>query len=695
MAPLRLLSLLPPQQHAAALATTTAAAIDLTDCGGLHENALTATAEDVLGAAAQVHAATGSSGEAVSVDADAAVRRGAGASTALAVVHTARARRLRAIAVHGELDSCRDFACEFLSSLRALTQLTRLSLSGSAALLGPADALAETLPHLPQLRDLALRRVGLDAAASGLLAPALARASALTALDVAGNPMGMGGWTSVAAAGLPAQLAVLDARETFHSGNDAPCDGEFVPLSGELDAPESLYTLAHALRACSQLERLRVGPSVMHLIVEGLGGHVHWGVLRSVLTGVRELGGAGDVGFLPSLTALTALTWFATAHAAPQGDEHQLLRLSRLSQLSALRLTYSPGPDGAVLGPDGEVVGPGPPAEVIAGPDLHHGTLLLAVGALRGLTALGIHVQLGLKTFGAQSGVEVVVEHVRLCTRLRTLDLRLVGSGVGDDGEGSRLGGLSELTSLDVFSLQVNGAARWDHSGFALHADEGLAFAPASLQELTLDALYEGMLDTRDTAVTCTRLHTLRVQGEGAVGRELARAADAIARCIGRLECLVEVQIVGVIHDPYVLSLLAALRASTALEVVRVCAGTHAFPRLVLDALAGRTALRQLTIVHDYVPGWDKAYSVLRDLQQFSRLQRVGLYRQSGMGAPVRASVGEVAQALARMPCLALVIANINVGDWDRAEELAGRRVQRAVAVDLCVDVEKFGKWII
>ena len=563
-----------------------------------------------------------------------------------------------------------------MRSLSSLSALTGLTFSHCPGILGSASALAGCLSKLPQLQALQLRNVGLRPDMCGQLAAALARASALTALDLSGNLLELSGWSALACVGLPAALAVLDVRNTFHDrsqqrpGRRPDC----APVPDDHRSPPSVRLLACALRACSRLQQLRVGPRVANLTGEGFEHEVGWTSLCSPpgsFAGLRELQGAGALSTLPPLPALSNLTWQVQGCDPGNSVDRACSALAEMSTLRALHLTY-------VVRASVE--------------DAAHQQLFHAVGALTGLTALRIRVELEDCRFDHGVDIDGLVEDLRALTGLCVLDLHLDGSPYGSDyGYGAELLALNGMTSLRTFALRVIGGAE-TQSQFQLRTPGGLRFVPASVRELTLQV--PGTSEKADftSPLSCTQLTTLRMAtGDSweAVdpydppeeAGDLPRLADAISYRLKQLQWLQDLQLEQQLHEPYVLEALAALPSLTALEVLRLCSDMPGFPQLVVVALAGCTALRQLTIMHNAWPDMREAVTaggVLLELVRFDRLERVGLYRSCGEGAHVQLTAEEVGRVIARLPCLELVVAGYDPQEWARAEAYAGRSVRFA-----------------
>lgn len=556
-----------------------------------------------------------------------------------------------------------------MASLGNLTQLTQLSLSAPGVTDIPSALIAE-LRELPQLLNLQLRDVGLGPAACGDLAAVLARTSALTTLDLSRNFLGLSGWYALADRGLPASLVTLDVRQTFHTDNDPVSTSITGPTAGNGGAAPSLVVLAKALRACSRLQQLSVGPQQRDLWPFRLRGPGRWEALCIQLPTLSALGGAGAVPPLVELTALTTLTWFWRPDHGPGSDEGTPEGLSRLSGLRALQLTYEANDYGS-------------PSAV----DPHYAAVLGAVAALTALTALNVRLDMW-GHFSDEEELSSIVGRLRACTELRELALHLA------DGEPRRadtvsdrpLAALAGLTSLRVFSLQISGAAAEQAASFQLSAGEGLSFAPESLQDLTLQvALVHDAGASYEAALPCTHLTALRLGPSdpldlGGAGM-LPRAAEALAYRMGALHRLVVLQLEDELHGPHAQAALEALPRMTALEVLSVRSCAPAFPMRVVAALQGRTALRQLTILHDRWVAYSDtgqiytACEVLAGLVHFSRLQRVGLCDMTAAGAYVQIADWRLAQVMVRSLSLQLVVAGFDRSLWARAEALAGRKV--------------------
>ena len=658
MPPRQLLSLVPPRLHAAALRAQPAertAVLDLTACGGLEPGHCTVTAADVLCAASRDAPIT-------AVALTEPLTADESVSTCQAVAALPLQHELRSVALRvegGPPGPLWALWAAAQSSIARLTQITQLSVSGRHC----ADLLLLALPQLPQLHQLNARHALLDARVAGRLAPVLARVSALTALDISGNPLGACGWCALAHAGLPARLAALDARETFHaSGDGGLCEGVTLPLPGERQVPESLHFLKQALRACGRLQRLAVGPTSAHLNKASESALVEWGTMSDRLATVSDLTGAG--GFDPKLKrsfpALTRLQWASNVIDAPDVP----YMLSSLAALEALHLTYTA--EGGGLEDDANVV-----------------AMFRAAGALSGLKSLSLHFDINDNMFIAESGLQALIEHLLPCVALRELDLQLRGDALGSqyDHSGAQLLGIRKLTALQTLSLRIGSHSR-DADGFQLSPDEGLACAPMSLRRLTLEVvMYAAERAGFNNPIRCSMLTSLRLEAVDPVEElpfSLPRMADALGYHLSQLRALRELQLRDELHEPYVLAALAALPQLTALEVLRVRSDMAGFPGRVVEALAGRTALRQLTIVHESWSGVE-AEEVVMALGEFSWLERVGLCETTSQGAALRkGSFRILAHVLARLPRLALAVLQCDAGDWERAQSLVSRRVQLA-----------------
>ena len=678
MPPRQLLSLVPPRLHAAAFrahCTAGAAVLELTELGGLKRGARAATPADVLCAASRDAPVTAVASTGPVTDQESI-------STWQAVAALLSHQQLRSIAVHCARSLSAAHMAVLRPSIARLTQITQLSVSGCSTSRECSQAaqslLVGVLPQLTHLQALHARRAGLDCRGAGRLAPVLARAAALTVLDLSGNPLGTNGWCALAHAGLPARLAALDARETFHTSTSkggSVC--ELLCLPEDVDVPESLHLLKQALRACGQLQRLAVGPTSAHLVDASHSALVEWQTMSDRLVTVSDLSGAGCVSPPLALPALTRLQWGLNVRDVPAMPA----RLSSLTTLEALHLTYQAS-DGASYA-DPAVEG-----------------MFLAASALSRLTSLTLHFNIMQRSMSVAGGLETLLGHLQQCVVLRELDVQLCGSSDVVVQNGVELSCVQLLTALQTLSLRVDGEAKFA-SGFQLFCEQGLAFAPASLQHLTLQVYtHPDGYGSYDAPISCSQLTSLRLKTDDRSDEApltMPRMADTLAYSMSRLGALRELQLCDELSEPCVLAALAALPQLTALEVLRVWSELAGFPGCVVAALAGRTALRQLTIVHGNSAGWnwdakDRA-EILMALAQFSCLERLGLHNSQGVGAPLRtAAFCSLVHVLARLPRLALVVAHCESSEWEHAEAMVGRSVHLVRSRDAARDFID-GEW--
>ena len=594
------------------------------------------------------------------ITADMPAQHNADALRALALL----APELRALSFSGGAHNSGCVVQPLLHTFAALTQLTCLHISDSPAGNGFSGPLAASLAQLPQLRDLRLRDVCLDACDCTVLAPVLARASALTSLDVSRNPMGVSGWCALAHAGLPASLAAVDACDTFHErGSTVPRHRVHLPPPGGRSTP-LLPVLAQALRRCSQLRRLSVGPAQQRLALDPVPALGEWHALRGTLASVRELQGAGEWGFLSSLAALTSLTWQPTVRRPEEAGEQTVSQVGRLVQLQALHVQYK------------QELREGVPAA----PDAQQEQLFWAVAQLRGLTALTLAVDLQDMYYTQMNGLRSILGSVCYCKALRVLNLQLCGSCPRYPGSGAELSALAALSSLQRFALQVAGELCKDPS-FQLNPQQGLSFVPGTLLDLTVKAWYTDTPASAAEELACTQLTALRIATDYGWGpvEALPGPADALASSVAQLRNLRELQLVEELHEPYVLAALSALPLLTALEVLRLWSNMLGFPQLVVSAIAGCAGMRQLVVMHDesgYGSEDEPTRKFLTGLRQFSRLEYAGLYDYRGHGMVLKLSVAELAQVFIQAPCLLRIAVKYDPADWELAQRLAGRMVQ-------------------